>query len=107
MYSWLVGRALRATVAKMNAGDDEAVMRLFATDGKLVFPGRSSFGGESVGREAVGAWIRRVQELGFKFQIQDVTVAGPPWNLRIGVRFTDTIPLPDGSGFYENEGMEY
>jgi ketosteroid isomerase-like protein len=26
--------------------------------------------------------------------------------MRIGVRFTDAIPLPDG-GTYRNEGMEY
>jgi hypothetical protein len=38
--------------------------------------------------------------------IHDVTVAGPPWSMRIGVLFSDRIPLP-GGGHYSNAGMEY
>ncbi len=44
--------------------------------------------------------------LGPHFEIADVLVSGPPWNMRVGVRFADRIALPDGRN-YENEGMQY
>ena len=106
MYSWIVERALRVLIARLNAGDTRLIMRTFAEDAQLVFPGRSSFAGVHRGKPAIEAWLERFVGLGPTFAIQDVAVAGPPWNMRVCFRFTDRIPIP-GGGEYENEGMEY
>ena len=106
MYSWIVGRALRALVDRLNAGDARALARTFADDAHLVFPGRSSFAGDHRGRRDIEAWLERFVALRPRFAVHDVAVAGPPWSMRVCFRFTDRIPIPDG-GEYENEGMEY
>jgi hypothetical protein len=50
--------------------------------------------------------FRRFVALHPHYDVHDVTVAGPPWSMRIGVLFSDRIPLP-GGGHYTNAGMEY
>jgi ketosteroid isomerase-like protein len=107
MYSWIVGRVLRALMARLLAGDVRTAARMFARDAHLVFPGDSSFGGDHGGRPAVEAWLRRFVSLGPSFTIHDVAATGPPWNMRVFFHFSDRIPFPDGDGHYENEGMEY
>jgi ketosteroid isomerase-like protein len=106
MYSWIVGRALRVLFARLNAGDLRLILRGFAPDAHLVFPGRSSFAGDHRGRREIGAWLERFVGLGPHFEIHDVAAAGPPWNMRVFFRFSDRIPIP-GGGEYSNEGMEY
>ena len=86
--------------------DVRTVVRTFAKDAHLVFPGDSSFGGDHRGRPAVEAWLERFVSLGPSFTIHDVAVAGPPWSMRVCFHFTDRIPIP-GGGQYANEGMEY
>jgi ketosteroid isomerase-like protein len=106
MYSWIVGRAIRFLMRRLNAGDLPTIMRTFADDAVLVFPGGSSFAGEHRGKEAIQAWNERFFALHPSFALHEVAVAGPPWNMRVFFRFSDRIPIP-GGGEYENEGMEY
>jgi ketosteroid isomerase-like protein len=106
MYSWIVGRALRLLVKRLNAGEIKPLLRTFADDAHLVFPGDSSFAGDHHGKQAIEAWLERFIALRPSFVVHDVMVAGPPWNLRVGFRFSDRIVAPDG-WLYENEGMEY
>jgi ketosteroid isomerase-like protein len=106
MYSWLVGRAIRMTIDRLNSGDVPALLRMFHEDAHFVFPGRSSFAGDHRGKPAIEAWLERFVSLRPEFVVHDVTVAGPPWNMRVGMWFSDRIPIPDG-GTYENEGMEH
>ncbi len=106
MYSWIIGRALRMLVDRLNSGDVRFVMRTFANDAHLVFPGDSSFGGDHRGKVAIEAWLTRFVALRPAFELHDAAAAGPPWNMRVCFRFTDRIPVP-GGGQYVNEGMEY
>jgi len=106
MYSWIAGRAVRALIGRLNAGDVPALMRAYADDALLVFPGNSSFAGEMRGKREIEAWLERFVSLGPSLVVHDVAVAGAPWNLRVLFRFSDRIPIPDG-GEYRNEGMEY
>jgi len=106
MYSWIVGRAVRALVGRLNAGDKPTIMRTFADDAHLVFPGDNSFAGDHHGKHEIDAWMERFFGLGPSFVVHEVAVAGPPWNLRVMFRFEDRIPIP-GGGEYRNEGMEY
>ena len=50
--------------------------------------------------------MRRFASLRPQFNVEDVAVAGPPWNVRIFMRFNDRILAPNGY-VYENEGMEH
>jgi ketosteroid isomerase-like protein len=106
MYSWIVGRVVRVLVGRVNAGDVATIMRMFAADAVLVFPGSSSFAGEHRGRSQIESWFNRFLALGPNLIVHDLAVAGPPWNMRILFRFSDSIEMP-GGGRYENEGMEY
>jgi ketosteroid isomerase-like protein len=106
MYSWLVRRVLGVALARLNAGDVRLIVWAMAPDAVFVFPGQSSFSGEHRGTDAISAWFRRFVALRPNYQLLDLTVAGPPWNMRIGAHFRDTIPIP-GGGLYRNEGMEY
>lgn len=106
MYSWLVGRVLRFQIRKLTAGDVDFLMRGFARDAHLVFPGSSSFAGDHRGKQAIRAWLERFVALKPQFEIHDVAVAGPPWSMRVFFRFSDHIAIP-GGGTYENHGAEY
>ncbi|MFL5910107.1 MAG: nuclear transport factor 2 family protein [Gaiellaceae bacterium] len=104
MVSRLVERVFRAVITRLNTGDPRPVVRLFANDARFVFPGESSFGGDHRGRAEIGAWFERFAALGPHFTIHDVTVAGPPWNMRAAVQFSDRIAVPGGND-YTNEGV--
>jgi ketosteroid isomerase-like protein len=105
VISWIVGKVLRKQIALLTKGDTAALLRSFAPDAHLVFPGDNSFSGDHRGKEAIGAWLERFAALHPRFTIHDVGVAGTPWNMRVFFRFSDQIALPGGGG-YANEGME-
>lgn len=50
------------------------------------------FGGERRGREAIRDWFEQVRrDYGrLRLTAHDVAVSGPPWNLRVIVRFSVT-----------------
>src|SRR3954451_21586000 len=108
MYSWIVGRVIRRLFAQLSAGDVEPVLRAFSRDARFVFPGDSSFAADTRNHAEIEAWFKRFVALGPRFEIHDVVVSGPPWNMRAAVRFTDRFPMPDGGGDeYVNNGMQY
>src|SRR3954453_10126840 len=106
VYSWIVGRIVRFLYGKVSAGDLRLPLLGVANDARLVFPGKSSFGGEHRGKAEIEAWMRRFASLRPDFTVHDVAVAGPPWNMRVLMRFTDRIVAPNGY-VYENAGMEF
>jgi len=75
-------------------------------DARFFFPGRHSFAADLSQPAEIRAWFERFVALGPHVEISDVIVSGPPWSMRVGVRFADGITLPDGS-HYANEGMQY
>lgn len=106
MYSWIVGRIVTFLYGKVSSGDLRLPLLGLASDALFVFPGDSSFGGEQRGKPAIEAWMRRFASLRPEFSVEDVAAAGPPWNMRIFMRFRDRIVAPTGY-VYENAGMEY
>jgi ketosteroid isomerase-like protein len=107
MYSWIVGWVVRRLFAQLSAGDVEPVLRAFSRDGHFVFPGDSSFAADTRDHAEIEAWFRRFVALAPHFEIHDVVVSGPPWDMRAAVRFTDRFPMPAGGGEYVNHGMQY
>ena len=106
MYAWLVGLLVRRGFRQLNAGEVSGALDTFASDAHFFFPGRHSFAADLRDPEQIRAWFERFVALGPHFEIADVIASGPPWNMRVGVRFSDRIALPDG-GEYRNEGMQY
>lgn len=106
MYSWIVKRIVGFLYRKVSQGELGLPLLLVAQDARFVFPGQSSFGGEQRGKPAIAAWMRRFASLHPQFTVLDAAAAGPPWNLRIMMRFRDRMVAPNGY-VYENAGMEY
>lgn len=102
MYSWLVGRMIRRGYQQAIGGQPTMLLALAGDDVELVFPGANSFGGTFRGKAALAGWMRRFAALQPTFDISDVIVSGPPWALRVGVRFNDAI-----GDDYRNQGMEH
>jgi hypothetical protein len=63
MFSWIVGRVLEVLIGRLSAGDTRLLLRTYAADARLVFPGRSSFGGDHRGKPAIEAWLSRFAAL--------------------------------------------
>jgi ketosteroid isomerase-like protein len=106
MYAWVVGVLVRRGFRKLNAGDPSGALAMFAPDAHFVFPGRHSFAGDLRDPDQIRVWFERFVALSPHVEIADVIASGPPWNMRVGVRFADRIALPNDE-HYENEGMQY
>jgi ketosteroid isomerase-like protein len=102
MYRWTVARILRSVYGRTFAGQDSLMMRATAPDVTFNFPGTSSFAASLTDRESVRGWLARFTALSPRFDIRDVAVSGPPWNMTAAVRFRDAIGAD-----YENEGVEW
>lgn len=102
MYRWMVARVLRHVYRQAFAGQDGLMMMATAPDVTFSFPGTSSFAARLQGREAVREWLAHFTSLSPSFEIRDVVVSGPPWNMTAAVRFRDAIGAD-----YENEGVEW
>ena len=106
MYSWIVGRIVRLLYGQVIKGDLRLPLLGLAKDARFYFPGTSSFGGEQRGKPAIERWMRRFASLRPEFIVEDAAAAGPPWNMRIFMRFRDRMVTQNGH-VYENSGMEY
>jgi ketosteroid isomerase-like protein len=102
MLSWLAHRLISHNMARLNAGDPRPQLRLIGKDSRLVFPGRSSWSGEFVGKEAVTAWLERFARSGLQIFADEVVVKGPPWRMTVCVRGNDHLRAPAGELVYEN-----
>jgi ketosteroid isomerase-like protein len=108
MYAMIVERIVRNGFRQLSSGHPAAVLKLFAEDAELRFPGQHALGGHWRGRVAITAWFERLLHTlpGIRFDIHDVHVRGMPWNTRVLTRFTDTVPMTDGPPVV-NHGVQY
>ena len=102
MRRWLMLRMFAAMTAKFAEGNCQMVLKLMTDDVRFIFPGTSSFAADITGKAGTERWLRRFVALHPRYEILDVTVSGPPWNTRAGVRMRDRI-----GDDYTNEGMHY
>jgi ketosteroid isomerase-like protein len=107
VYSWLVGLLVRRVFAHLSEGNPRPALRMFAPDARFIFHGDSSFGADLTDKAEIEAWFARFAAFSPSFEIHDVLVSGPPWNMRVATRFTDHLPMPDGDGVLHNPGMQY
>ena len=107
MYKWAVRRQIRRNIETLGRGDPEPLLRGYAEDAVLVFPGASSWGGEHRGRAAIERFLRRFIAAGLSGAAEDILVNGPPWNTRIAVVFADHAHDDAGNEVYSNRAVLY
>jgi ketosteroid isomerase-like protein len=99
-YRAAVRFLIRYLVRRLSAGEVEPLLRMYADDATLVFPGRHSWGRDYHGKAEVEGFLRRFVSAGLRGETQEVLVNGPPWNTSVAVLFNDQAP-----GDYENRAV--
>jgi ketosteroid isomerase-like protein len=107
VYHWIVTREVRATFAKIAAGNWEPMLTGMASQFSYRFYGTSSLSGERHTLDGLRRWWERSTKLlpNPTFQIDEIIVAGWPWNTRIATRVRVHTTLEDGST-YDNIFMQ-
>ena len=105
MYGSMAHSMVRRAVEGINAGQVEPALRNYADDATLVFPGDHSWQAEYRGKDEIEMFLERVVKVGLKFEVHDVLVKGPPWNMTACVRFSNRVTSPEGEVVYANRGV--
>ncbi len=113
----LAARALmvRAMLAKLthdvdalNAGDYRPVLANYAGDAVLRFnDGEHRWAGEHRGKAAIARFLENFVAAGIRGQINELLVGGPPWRMKLMVRFDDHAHDPSGREIYRNRTALY
>lgn len=105
----IYGRAIawltRRNVAALRDGDPEPLLRMFAEDAVLVFPGEHSWGRTYRGKAEIRGFLERFVAVGLSGETKAILVQGPPWRTEIAVEFDDEARDPDGTVAYENRAL--
>ena len=105
MYKTAVRWMIRRNVAALRRGDPEPLLKGYADDAVLVFPGTSGWGGEYRGKEAIAGFMRRFLEDGIVGEAHEIIVNGPPWRTTICVLFTAQATDETGTLVYDNRAV--
>jgi ketosteroid isomerase-like protein len=108
MYKTIARRKARQVFENLSAGDWRATLKDVHPHVHHVFPGDNAVGGERHSREAMERWFERVYRIFPKldFEVKHVAVHGPPWDMWVGVEWTDRAE-PPGIEPYENDGAHW
>ena len=103
MYHRIVAAKVRGTFDEINKGNNEPMLASLAPRFSYHFYGDNALSGKRHTPAAMRLWWERVFRLmpGGHFAVDDIIVAGWPWNTRIATAATVRVPLPDGT-VYEN-----
>lgn len=89
--------------AGLSRGRTRLALLLMGDRVRFRFPGEHSFSADYDDPADVAAWMERLAAFRPRLQIDDVAVAGPPWNMRAFMRYRDWIDVPPHGGPYANE----
>ena len=108
MVAWIARHVVERAYRDLNARNLDALLRVFAADAVFEFHGDTPFGGERRGRQAIRGWFEEVwRDFGrLELSARDVAVSGPPWNMKVIVRFGDRYHLNTGDTL-DNHGFQY
>jgi ketosteroid isomerase-like protein len=105
LYAWSVRALLLRNVRALMTGDPGPLLRMYADDAALEFPGEHSWGPVYRGKPEIEGFLRRFLAAGLRGEVVDVFVAGPPWATRIAVLFDDWARDGEGVKVYENRSV--
>jgi ketosteroid isomerase-like protein len=106
VYKTLVRRRVHTIFDALGRRDYMVALDGMAANVHHVFAGDSALGGERHSRDAVQAWFERLFRLydELRFDIHQVIVSGPPWNIVVGVEWLGHV-RPKAGKPYLNEGF--
>jgi ketosteroid isomerase-like protein len=107
VYHQIVARKVRATFAQIGTGDWEPMLAGMAPRFSYRFYGSSALSGERHTLSGLRRWWERSTRLlpNPDFTVEEVIVAGWPWDTRIATRVRVHAVLADGSA-YDNIFMQ-
>ncbi len=119
MYKALTRLLVRRSIASLNAGDPEPLMRLADPDVEFAFPGDNSWSTmfrpvhqgrdphpTHLGVAEARAFAERYVAEGLQFRVEDILVNGPPWRMRVAIRAHDFLP-GSGGDRYNNRAIDF
>ena len=108
MRSRYVRRLVYDAFERLNRRDVEGVLKLFDDDVYFRFPGMHELAIECTTKDELREWFDRLfaRLPSLRFDVDDVIVAGPPWNLRICTRYRGRTESATGR-VSTYEGMQY
>lgn len=121
MYKTAVRALVRHSISRLNQGDATLLLRLASADAELAFPGDNTWAAmhrpvekgrhrhvTHRGVDECRTFAERFVNEGLRFEIEDILVNGPPWNLRVAVRAHDFIARPTaGDDVYNNRVVAF
>jgi len=118
MYKALTRAMIRRNIERLNQGQYEPALAMFADDATLTFPGDNTWSRlcrtpspgragapTQRGKAEIEQFMARYVEHGIQMKVEDILVNGPPWNMRVAVRAHDWIPGPGGVDAYANRAV--
>ncbi|HEX2466964.1 MAG TPA: nuclear transport factor 2 family protein [Solirubrobacterales bacterium] len=108
MYKRIAASRIRRVFDAIGRQDYDAATDGVADDVHHLFPGTNALGGERHSRDALMRWFERLGRLfpQLAFEVQRVSVKGPPWDMWIAVQWTDEGRAADGTP-YHNRGAHW
>jgi ketosteroid isomerase-like protein len=104
VFHGLVRRRVQAIFDALSSGDWAHAQKGLADDVHHVFGGDHALGGDRHSRDAVSRWFERLFKLfHLQFDVQQILVSGPLWDLRIAVEWIGYATPKIGES-YVNEG---
>lgn len=106
MYHTIIKRIARNAFEDLSDRNAEPLLDRCAPDMTHTFAGDHALSGTRHSREAFRTWLDRLYRLfpELQFHIDDILVAGPPWDTRLAISWRDRGVAADGVD-YENEGV--
>ncbi len=101
MYHRVVAAKVRQAFAEISKGNWEAMVAGMAPEFTYRFYGDHALSGERHTHEGLRRWWERCFRLmpNTTFAVQDVLVAGWPWDTRVATAVTVDVGLVDGTGY--------
>jgi ketosteroid isomerase-like protein len=118
MYKAAVRKMIRHTIERLNQGDYQPALKMFAADATLAFPGDNTWSNQfrepqpgcapyfsHRGRPELEAFLQRYVAHRIQMEVDDILVNGPPWNTRAAARVRDWMLDANGEEVYANRAV--
>ena len=112
MYKASIRALVRHGIGRLSEGDPDFLLKLASDDAVIVYPGDNSWAtmhrpvekgrhphATHRGLDECRSFASRFVDSGVRFQIEDILVNGPPWNIRVAVRAHDFVEGADGDKY--------
>jgi ketosteroid isomerase-like protein len=108
VYKWIARRKAAGVFEALSEGRWRDTLGDIAPDVHHRFPGDNALGGERHSRDAMERWFERLFTVfpDLSFEVENVSVKGPPWDMWVAIEWIDRATPADGSQ-YANRGSHW